>query len=59
LKIQPREDLKIWSKRISQGPSSLSPSSFLDSTRVSLSKGIQTFLLPDLLSWCKVLNSLW
>jgi hypothetical protein len=59
LKIQPRKGLKIASKRISQGPSSLSPSSFFDSTRVPLSKGIQTFLLPDLHTWCKVLNSLW
>jgi hypothetical protein len=59
MKIQPRKDLKIGSKRISQGPSSLSPSSSLDSTRVLLSKGIQIFFLPDLLTWCKDLNFLW
>jgi hypothetical protein len=59
LKIQPRKRLKIGSKRISQGPSSLSHSSSLDSTQVPLSKGIQIFFLPDLFTWCKDLNFLW
>jgi hypothetical protein len=59
LKIQSRKDLNFGSKRISLGPSSLSPSSSLDSTRVLLSKGIQIFILPDLLTWCKDLNFPW
>jgi hypothetical protein len=59
LKTQPRERLKIGSKKISQGTSSLSPSSSLDRTRVLLSKGIQMFILPDLLTWCKDLNFPW
>jgi hypothetical protein len=59
LKFQPRERLKIGRKRISQGPSSLSPWSSLDSTQVPLSKGIEIFFLLDLLTWCKDLNFLW
>jgi hypothetical protein len=59
LKIQPKKRLKFGSKRISQGPSSLSPSSSLDSTQDFLSKGIQIFFLPDLFTWCKDLNLLW
>jgi hypothetical protein len=59
LKFQTREDIKIGSKRISQGPSSYSPSSSLDSSRVLLSKGIQIFVFPDLLTWCKDLNFPW
>jgi hypothetical protein len=58
LKFQTREGIKIGSKRISQGPSSQSPSSSLNSSRVLLSKGIQIFVLPDLLTWCKDLNPL-
>jgi hypothetical protein len=59
LKFQTREGIKIGSKRISQGPSSHSPSSSLDSSWVLLSKGIQIFVLPDLLTWCKDLNFPW
>jgi hypothetical protein len=31
----------------------------LDSSRVPLYKGIQIFILPDLLTWCKDLNFPW
>jgi hypothetical protein len=59
LKIQLRESLKIGSKRISQGPSSLPPSSSLDSIQVLLSKGIQIFVFPDRFTPCKDLNFFW
>jgi hypothetical protein len=40
-------------------PPSHSPSSSLDSSQILLSKGIQMFILPNLLTWCKDLNFPW